>query len=206
LSARNVRGRTRYLAMTATVAAATVLESAGCAGTSYDAGGAPSQSGRPTTSVAATTPPDGQIPLHGAGHFAGKWFVHGSSMVIKPSGKASIVSNVGPCRVPVGGHAAMCSERTNYRFTRSPDGTALIGRLTSISFETWEGQKVPKSVVGYSTEARVGDTLTLHVAGPGLLSTRWPLTHPLKNMLLEGPGNPFWCKAGTSNAEGLCGA
>jgi hypothetical protein len=127
-------------------------------------------------------------------------------MVIKPDGKASIVSNVGPCRIPVGGRAAMCSERTGYRFALSPDGAALIGRLTSIGFETWEGRKVPRSVAGYSTSARVGDTLTLHVAGPGLLSTRWPLTHPLKTMLLEGPGNPFWCAAGTSNAEGLCGA
>jgi hypothetical protein len=204
LSARNVRGRTRFLAMSATVAAATVL-SAGCAGTSYGGGGAPPQTGRPTTSAAATTPPV-EPTAPGAGHFAGTWFVHGSSMVIKPSGKASIVSNVGPCRRPVRGRPAMCSERTSYRFALSPDGASLTGRLTAIGFETWEGRKVPKSVVGYSTSARVGDTLTLHVAGPGLLSTRWPLTHPLKDMLLEGPGNPFWCKAGTSNAEGLCGA
>ena len=203
MSARNVRARTRFLAITATVAAATVL-TAGCAGT-YDAGGAPSQTGRPATSVGATTSPAAPT-TPGAGHFAGKWFVHGSSLVIKPNGEASIVSNVGPCRRPVKGRPSMCSERTSYRFALSPDGAALTGKLTAIGFETWEGQKVPKSVVGYSTTARVVDTLTLHVAGPGLLSTRWPLTHPLKDMLLEGPGNPFWCKAGTSNAEGLCGA
>jgi len=200
-----VRGRARTLAALATVAATTVVAAAGCAGTSSVGGGGGSPSGRPATSAAVTTPPTERTRA-GAGRFAGKWFVHGSSLVIKPDGRASIVSNVGPCRLPVRGHAAMCSERTSYRFTRSADGAALTGRLTSIGFETWDGQKVPKSLVGYSTSARVGDTLTLHVAGPGLLSTRWPLTHPLKNMLLEGPGNPFWCKAGTSNAEGLCGA
>jgi hypothetical protein len=205
LSAGNVRGRTRSLAMTATVAAATVAGSAGCAATSYDGGVAPSPTVRPSTSAAGTTPPL-ERTAPGAGHFAGTWFVHGSSMVIKPDGKASMVSNVGPCRRPVRGRPAMCSERLSYRFALSPDGASLTGRLTAIGFETWEGHKVPKSVVGYSTSARVGDTLTLHVAGPGLLSTRWPLTHPLKNMLLEGPGNPFWCAAGTSNAEGLCGA
>ena len=188
-----------------TVAAAAVLGPAGCAATSYDEGRGASPTATPVTSGASTTPTAARTTA-GAGRFAGTWFVHGSSLVIEPSGKATIVSNVGPCRQPVGGHAAMCSERTSYRFALSPDGAALTGRLTSIGFETWEGRKVPKSVVGYSTSARVGDTLTLHVAGPGLLSTRWPLTHPLKSMLLEGPGNPFWCKAGTSNAEGLCGA
>jgi hypothetical protein len=198
------------VAALATVAAATVLGLAGCAGPSSDGGRPASPAARPTTSPAATsstatTPPPERTPS-GAGHFAGKWFVHGSSMVIKPDGRASIVSNVGPCQLPVGGHAAMCSERTDYRFALSPDGAALTGRLTSIGFETWEGRKVSESVVGYRTGARIGDTLTLHVAGPGLLSTRWPLTHPLKSMLLEGPGNPFWCAAGTSNAEGLCGA
>jgi hypothetical protein len=202
---RNVGGRRRTGAVLATVAAATVLGPAGCAGTSYGGRPGASPTGRSATSAASTTPP-AERTAPGAGRFAGKWFVHGSSMVIKPDGKASIVSNVGPCRIPVGGRAAMCSERTGYRFALSPDGAALIGRLTSIGFETWEGRKVPRSVAGYSTSARVGDTLTLHVAGPGLLSTRWPLTHPLKSMLLEGPGNPFWCAAGTSNAEGLCGA
>jgi hypothetical protein len=188
-----------------TVAAAAVTGSAGCAARSYDEGRGASPTATSVTSGASTTPPAARSTA-GAGRFAGRWFVHGSSLVIEPSGEATIVSNVGPCRLPVGGHAAMCSERTSYRFMLSPDGAALTGRLTSIGFQTWEGRKVSKSVVGYSTSARVGDTLTLHVAGPGLLSTRWPLTHPLKNMLLEGPGNPFWCAAGTSNAEGLCGA
>ena len=96
----------------------------------------------------------------------------------------------------------MCSERTSYRFALSADGTALTGRLTAIGFETWEGQKVPKSVVGYSTTARVGDTLTLHVAGHGLLSTRWPLTHPLKKMLLEGPGEPVLVRGGHLQRRG----
>ena len=102
------------------------------------------------TAEASTTPP-AERTQPGAGRFAGKWFVHGSSMVIGPNGRASIVSNVGPCRRPVRGRAAMCSERTSYRFALSADGTALTGRLTAIGFETWEGQKVPKSVVGYST-------------------------------------------------------
>jgi hypothetical protein len=200
----------RALSMLTTVAAATVLGSAACAGTSYDAGGAVSPTTPPVTSAEGTTSAGttsaGEPTRPGTGRFAGKWFVHGSSLVIRPNGDGTIVSNVGPCRRPVQGRAAMCSERTSYRFVLSPDGTSLTGRLTAIGFETWEGQKVPGSVVGYSTSARVGDTLTLHVAGPGLLSTRWPLKHPLKEMLLEGPGNPFWCKAGTSNAEGLCGA
>lgn len=197
--------RTRTLAVLVTVAAATVTSTAACAGTSYDAGRGSSSTRGSATSGASTTPSGGRTPP-GAGRFAGKWFVHGSSMVIAHNGRASIVSNVGPCRVPIRGRTEMCSERTNYRFALSPDGTALTGRLTSISFETWTGTKVPKSAVGYITSARVGDTLTLHVAAPGLLSTRWPLTQPLKKMLLEGPGNPFWCAAGTSNAEGLCGA
>ena len=205
MSFRNGRGRMRALAGLTTVAAATVIGSAGCAGTSYDQGGAASPTRPPVTSAAGTTSP-GEPGRPGAGRFAGKWFVHGSSLGIKPNGDGTIVSNVGPCRRPVQGRAAMCSERTRFRFVLAPDGTSLTGRLTAIGFETWEGQKVPRSVVGYSTDARVGDTLTLHVAGPGLLSTRWPLKHPLKEMLLEGPGNPFWCKAGTSNAEGLCGA
>ena len=109
--------------------------------TSYDGGPGASAGRDPATSTPTTTPPAERTPA-GAGRFAGTWFVHGSSMVIKPDGRASIVSNVGPCRVPVGGHAAMCSERTNYRFALSPDGTALTGRLTSIGFETWEGRGV----------------------------------------------------------------
>jgi hypothetical protein len=199
------RRRTRTLAVLVPVVAAMVTSTAGCAGTSYDAGGA-SSSTRASPTAGAGTTTSGRPAPQGAGRFAGKWFVHGSSMVIAHSGRASIVSNVGPCRVPIRGRTEMCSERTNYRFALSPDGTALTGRLTSISFETWTGTKVAKSAVGYITSARVGDTLTLHVAAPGLLSTRWPLTQPLKKMLLEGPGNPFWCAAGTSNAEGLCGA
>jgi hypothetical protein len=205
MSLRSSRGRSPAVAVLAAVAAATALGAVGCAGTSYDGGPGASPTGGPATSAARTTPPAERTPP-GVGRFAGKWFVHGSSMVIERNGRACIVSNVGPCRLPVGGRAAMCSERTSYRFALSPDGAALSGRLTVIGFETWEGRKVPRSVVGYTTSARVGDTLTLHVAGPGLLSTRWPLTHPLKDMLLEGPGNPFWCAAGTSNAEGLCGA
>jgi hypothetical protein len=198
------RTRSRVLALLLTLAA-TALSTVACAGTSYGPGQDSSSTRPPTRAGAGTTPPGTQAP-QGAGRFAGKWFVHGSTLSIAPNGSASIVSNVGPCRVPIRGHAEMCSERTRYRFRLSPDGTALTGRLTSLSYETWTGTTVPRTAVGYRTPARVGDTLTLHVAGPGLLSTRWPLKHPLKTMLLEGPGNPFWCAAGTSNAEGLCGA
>ena len=200
------RRRTGTGTLLTAVAAAAALTVSGCAGASHDAGaGSPpaQQTSRSATASPSTTPEPQPTPT-GVGPFAGKWFVHGSSLVIAGNGKGSIVSNIGPCRVE--GRQEMCSERNDYRFRLSPDGSRLTGTVTAISFETWEGAPVPASVPGYRTSARVGDTLHLYVAAPGLLSTRWPLEHPLKKMLFDGPGNPFWCAAGTSNVEGLCGA
>ena len=188
-----------------TAAAAAFIVS-GCGPASHQPGASASVAQQPSTSAAhsPSTTPEPQPTTTGVGPFAGKWFVHGSSLVIGRNGKGSVVSNVGPCRLERRGE--MCSERNDYRFRLSPDGTMLTGTVTGISFETWAGAPVSAAVAGYRTGVRVGDTMHLYVAAPGLLSTRWPLKHPLTKMLFEEPTNPFWCAAGTSNAQGLCGA
>ena len=203
---RRARTRTSSGALLTAVAAATALMVSGCGLASHGAGAgsSPTRQPSPSTAHSPSATPEPRPTTSGVGSFAGKWFVHGSSLVIGRNGKGSVVSNVGPCQRERRGE--MCSERNDYRFRLSPDGTMLTGTVTAISFETWAGAPVPASVVGYRTNARVGDTMHLYVAAPGLLSTRWPLKHPLTKMLFEGPGNPFWCAAGTSNAEGLCGA
>jgi hypothetical protein len=200
------RGRSRSGALLTAVAAATALMASGCGRASHEPGASASAAQQPSTSAAhsPSTTPVPQPTTTGVGPFAGKWFVHGSSLVIGRNGKGSVVSNVGPCRLERRGQ--MCSERNDYRFRLSPDGTMLTGTVTAISFETWAGAPVSAAVAGYRTGVRVGDTMHLYVAAPGLLSTRWPLKHPLTKMLFEEPGNPFWCAAGTSNAQGLCGA
>jgi hypothetical protein len=184
------------------------LTVSGCARASHEAqpgaGPSPTQQASRSAAHSPSTTPEPPPTTSGVGPFAGKWFVHGSSLVIGKNGKGSVVSNVGPCQLERRGQ--MCSERNDYRFRLSPDGTMLTGTVTAISFETWAGVPVSAAVAGYRTSVRVGDTMHLYVAGPGLLSTRWPLKHPLTKMLLEEPGNPFWCAAGTSNAQGLCGA
>jgi len=201
------RRRTSGGTLLPAVAAALALTVSGCAAASP--GAKPGASSSPTQQASqpahspSTTPTPRPITT-GVGPFAGKWFVHGSSLVIGRNGRGSVVSNVGPCRLQRRGQ--ICSERNDYRFRLSPDGRMLTGTVTGISFETWDGAPVPPSVAGYRTGKRVGDTIHLYVAGPGLLSTRWPLKHPLTKMLLEEPENPFWCAAGTSNAQGLCGA
>jgi hypothetical protein len=203
---RRARTRTSSGALFTAVVAATALMVSGCARASHEtgAGSSPTQQPSPSTAHSPSATPEPRPTTSGVGPFAGKWFVHGSSLVIARNGKGSVVSNVGPCRLQRRGE--MCNERNDYRFRLSPDGTMLTGTMTAISFETWAGAPVPASVAGYRTGVRVGDTMHLYVAAPGLLSTRWPLKHPLTKMLFEGPGNPFWCAAGTSNAEGLCGA
>ena len=200
------RRRSSSGALLTAVAAATALTVSGCARASHDAaaGSSPTQQPSPSAAHSPSTTPEPQPTTSGVGPFAGKWFVHGSSLVIGRNGKGSVVSNVGPCRLQHRGE--MCSERNDYRFRLSPEGTMLTGTVTAISFETWAGAPVTAAVAGYRTGVRVGDTMHLYVAAPGLLSTRWPLKHPLTKMLFEEPTNPFWCAAGTSNAEGLCGA
>jgi hypothetical protein len=200
------RRRTSSGALLAAVAAATALTVSGCGRASHERGASSSVAQQPSASAAhsPSTTPEPQPTTSGVGPFAGKWFVHGSSLVIARNGKGSVVSNVGPCRLQRRGQ--MCSERNDYRFRLSPDGTMLTGTVTAISFETWAGAPVSATVAGYRTGVRVGDTMHLYVAAPGLLSTRWPLKHPLTKMLFEEPTNPFWCAAGTSNAQGLCGA
>lgn len=203
---RRARSRTSSGALLTAVAAAVALTVGGCGPATHEAAPGSSPAQQPTRSPAPspTATPTPRPTTSGVGRFAGKWFVHGSSLVINRNGKGSVVSNVGPCQHPRAGQ--MCSERNDYRFRLSPDGTMLTGTVTAISFETWTGVPVSAAVAGYQTPVRVGDTMHLYVAAPGLLSTRWPLKHPLTKMLLEGPGNPFWCAAGTSNAQGLCGA
>jgi len=200
------RRRSSSVALLTAVAAATALMVSGCGPASHQPGATASVAQQPSASAAhsPSTTPEPPPTTTGVGPFAGKWFVHGSSLVIGRNGKGSVVSNVGPCRLQRRGQ--MCSERNDYRFRLSPDGTMLTGTVTGISFETWAGAPVSPAVAGYRTGVRVGDTMHLYVAAPGLLSTRWPLKHPLTKMLFEGPGNPFWCAAGTSNAQGLCGA
>ena len=200
------RRRSRSGALVTAVAAATALMASGCGRASHEPGASASAAQQPSTSAAhsPSSTPKPQPTTTGVGPFAGKWFVHGSSLVIGRNGKGSVVSNVGPCRLQRRGE--MCSERNDYRFRLSPDGTMLTGTVTGISFETWAGAPVSAAVAGYRTGVRVGDTMHLYVAAPGLLSTRWPLKHPLTKMLFEEPTNPFWCAAGTSNAQGLCGA
>ena len=205
---RQARGRTSGGALLTAAVAAMALTISGCARASREAGpgagSSPTQQPSASATHSPSTTPKPRPTTFGVGRFAGKWFVHGSSLVIGRNGKGSVVSNVGPCRPQRAGQ--MCSERNDYRFRLSPDGTMLTGTVTAISFETWDGAPVSPSVADYRTNVRVGDTMHLYVAGPGLLSTRWPLKHPLTKMLFEEPGNPFWCAAGTSNAEGLCGA
>ena len=200
------RRRSSSGALLTAVAAATAFIVSGCGPASHQPGASASVAQQPSTSAAhsPSTTPEPQPTTTGVGPFAGKWFVHGSSLVIGRNGKGSVVSNVGPCRLQRRGE--MCSERNDYRFRLSPDGTMLTGTVTGISFETWAGAPVSAAVAGYRTGVRVGDTMHLYVAAPGLLSTRWPLKHPLTKMLFEEPTNPFWCAAGTSNAQGLCGA
>ena len=205
---RHARRRTSSGALLVPVAAAMALALSGCGRASPEAepgaGSSPTPQPSPSAADSPSTTSEPRPTSTGVGPFAGTWFVHGSSLVIGRNGKGSVVSNVGPCRPKRAGQ--MCSERNDYRFRLSPDGTMLTGTVTAIRFETWDGAPVSPSVADYRTNVRVGDTMHLYVAAPGLLSTRWPLKHPLKRMLFDGPGNPFWCAAGTSNAEGLCGA
>lgn len=135
------------------------------------------------------------------GSFAGRWWVHGTTLLISKNGKGNTLSNMGPCDTM--GVARMCSERDLWTFTLSTDGTALTGTVTAVRFETSTGTTVPESATGAS---HVGDIMTLHIVRPGLLTSKWPLTYPLASMSTGDGGNPFWCAMGSANSDGLCGA
>ena len=96
------------------------LMAGGCGPASHQPGATASAAQQPSTSASRSpsTTPAPQPTTTGVGPFAGKWFVHGSSLVIGRNGKGSVVSNVGPCRLQRRGE--MCSERNDYRFGSPP--------------------------------------------------------------------------------------
>lgn len=158
----------------------------------------------PRTVTINYEPPPGRDQLdQGLIQFDGEWFVHGARMIILWDATSSQFVNVGPCTDPFepGGSEAMCRQVRLIEFSEAPsDG--IIGTITEIRHETWEGDSPPPGFEP-SSDVEVGDSFKLEFVDNNLLRTTWlgRLSY------LNGQGNPYWCNSQTSDENvAKCGA
>ena len=135
--------------------------------------------------------------------FDGSWRVHGTQMNIVSDATSSQIANVGPCTDPFGPYASdvMCNQVLLIEFEEDPSG-GIIGTITEIRHETWEGDAPPPSFEPGS-DVEVGDSFKLEFVDDNLLYTTW-LGEAAD---LNGQGNPYWCNSQTSEENTpKCGA
>ena len=145
----------------------------------------------------------GLVPESRLLRFDGSWFVHGVQMNIVSDATSSQIANVGPCTDPFGPYASdvMCNQVRLIEFSEASSG-GIIGTITEIRYETWEGDPPPPGFKP-SSDLEVGDSFKLEFADDNLLRTTWlgRLSY------LNGQGNPYWCNSQTLAANiPKCGA
>lgn len=148
--------------------------------------------------------PDGQQEQEsGLLKFDGSWWMHGIQMNILSDATSSQIANVGPCTDPFEPYPsdAMCNQVLLIEFSEASSG-GIIGTITEIRYETWEGDP-PPSDFKPSSDLEVGDSFKLEFVDDNLLRTTWlgDAAH------LNGQGNPYWCNSQTSDENiDKCGA